>query len=197
MVIRDDPLEKNTHIESINLNKVKITAKAVKFLAVALRTNTTLKTLILNNTAIASDPFMDVVKALESENTTLTTLHVFQGPTKYFDSTIEKAFKDRLCCNETIVKLKLAPIRSTDVRNALQNMPVNNANSARKKVDNVDEWDKLGKNELNTRGFDCTHRFFYLCLDFSYDENDTYEYKYDPDWDAAEQYPTEIGSLKG
>merc|ERR1712065_27642 len=154
VVIRGDPvaktaedlfkaLAKNTHIESINLNKVKITAKAVGYLAAALKSNTTLTTLILNNSTIPSDAFLDVIKALEYENTTLTTLHVFQGPTKYFDSAVEKAMKDRLCSNTSLMKLKIAPIRSTDVRNALDKLPQTNQHAARAKVDDDDEWDKL------------------------------------------------------
>ena len=67
-------------------------------------------------------------------------------------------------------------MRSTDVRNALQKMPIDNEGFARKKLDNDDEWDKL---------------------DFGYDENDTYEYVYDPDYGKESEIPTEIGSLKG
>ncbi len=106
VVIRDDPvaktaedlfraLAKNTYIESINLKNVKLTVKALELLAEALKTNKTLTTLILN-CVCHSDGFLPVVRALESDNTTLHTLHVFQGPNKFFESSLEKMFKDRL-----------------------------------------------------------------------------------------------------
>jgi Ran GTPase-activating protein (RanGAP) involved in mRNA processing and transport len=106
VVIRDDPvaktaedlfraLAKNTHIESVNLKNVKLTVKSLELLAEALKTNKTLHTLILN-CVCPSDGFTPVVKVLESDNTTLHTLHVFQGPNKFFESSLEKMFKDRL-----------------------------------------------------------------------------------------------------
>ncbi len=106
MVIRDDPvtktaedlfraLAKNSHIESVNLKNVKLTVKALELLAEALKSNTTLTTLVIN-CVCPSEGFTPVVKVLESDNTTLHTLHVFQGPNKFFESALEKMFKDRL-----------------------------------------------------------------------------------------------------
>jgi hypothetical protein len=34
-------------------------------------------------------------------------------------------------------------------------------------------------------------------LSFDYDENDRYEYKYDPDWGKESELKTEVGSIKG
>lgn len=34
-------------------------------------------------------------------------------------------------------------------------------------------------------------------LTFDYDENDKYEYVYDPNWGSSSDLPKEIGSLKG
>jgi Ran GTPase-activating protein (RanGAP) involved in mRNA processing and transport len=72
VVLRDDPvlktaedlfgaLAKNTHIESINLKNVKLTNKALELLAEALKSNTTLHTLIING-IVPSDGFTAVVK---------------------------------------------------------------------------------------------------------------------------------------
>lgn len=168
-------LKKNSYIESVNLNKVKITSKALKYLAEALKKNTTLTTLIINNANLSSEAFLGVVKALESENTTLHTLHIFQGPTKYFDSSLEKALKDRLCDNKTLMKVHIAPIRSTDVRNAVDKLPKDNQSNKKAAVGD-DDWDNYN---------------------FDYDENDNYEYVYDPDWGKESEVPQEIGSLAG
>jgi Ran GTPase-activating protein (RanGAP) involved in mRNA processing and transport len=122
VVLRDDPvvktaedlfgaLAKNTNIESINLKNVKLSNKAVELLGEALKVNSKLHTIIING-VVPSDPFISVIKvqtkrtvmlfrngltmeqqALESSNTTLHTLHVFQGPNKFFESAVEKMFK--------------------------------------------------------------------------------------------------------
>ena len=185
VVIRDDPVAKtaedvfkalktNTHIESINFNKVKITEKALVALASALKTNETLNTLILN-CVCPSDGFAEVIKALESDNKTLHTLHVWQGNGKYWDSFVEKLMKDRLTENKNLMKVVLGPIRSKDVQAHIDKIPKQNAQ--KKKESAVDdEWDKL---------------------DFDYDENDNYEYVYDPDFGKESDVPQEIGSLKG
>jgi hypothetical protein len=73
------------------------------------------------------------------------------------------------------LKLVLGPIRSQDVRNALDKMPKENA-SKKREVTPDDDWAKLS---------------------FDYDENDKYEYVYDPNWGKDSELKTEVGSLKG
>merc|ERR1711991_115773 len=187
VVIRDDPIAKtaedvfkalktNTHIESINFNKVKITEKALVALADALKTNETLHTLILN-CICPSDGFAEVIKALQGHNKTLHTLHVFQGNGKYWDSFVEKLMKDRLGDNKTIMKLVLGPIRSKDVMAFIDKLPAENKKQKKEtNTDLDDDWDNLT---------------------FDYDENDKYEYVYDPDYGKGSDFTGEVGSLKG
>lgn len=146
----------------------------MEFLAAALKVNTTLHTLIINGVT-PSDGMLDVIKALEQSNTTVHTLTLQGGPGKFFESAVEKAFKDRLCANRALLKVNIGPLRSQDVRLALDRLPKDNAVAVRAKVKD-DEWDKLT---------------------FDYDEKDPYVYVYDPNYGAKEVLPTEIGSLKG
>lgn len=106
VVIRDDPVAKtaedvfkalktNTYVHTVNFSKVKITTKAWEFLAASLKSNKTLHTLIINGPT-PSDGLLDVIKALELENTVLHTLTIQGGPGKYWDSSIEKAFKGEI-----------------------------------------------------------------------------------------------------
>lgn len=159
VVIRDDPVVKtaedlfkalkdNTHVESLNLKNVKISMRAAELLAAALKTNTTLHTIVIN-CIVPSDGMLDIIKArcaaffawcvahckllkpllfsllvtlgalvcshkithsfsqALGSNSTVHTLHVFQGPGKFWDSAVEKAMKDRLPENKSIVKLVL------------------------------------------------------------------------------------------
>jgi len=186
VVIRDDPVAKtaedvfkalkgNSHVLTVNFSKVKITTKALEFLAEALKLNTTLHTLIING-PIPSEGMLDVIKALELSNNTLHTLTLQGGPGKYFDSAIEKALKDRLCQNKGLLKVNIGPLRSQDVRAALDKLPKENTKIVREKVPDDDEWAKLS---------------------FDYDEKDPYVYVYDPNYSSKSDLPTEIGSLKG
>ncbi len=159
---------------SDSLTPAQITAKALEFLASALKVNTTLHTLIVNGVT-PSDGLLDVIKALELSNTTVHTLTLQSGPGKYWESAVEKAFKDRLCANRALLKVNVGPLRSQDVRLALDKLPKENAATVRSKVKD-DEWDKLT---------------------FDYDEKDPYVYVYDPSYGGKEALPTEIGSLKG
>lgn len=82
---------------------------------------------------IPSEGMLDVCKALEN-NTTLKTLTMQQGPGKYFDSSIETAFKSRVCNNKSLLKINIGPLRSNDVRGALEALPKTNEKAARTKV---------------------------------------------------------------
>lgn len=146
----------------------RITTKALGLLAEALAVNTKLHTLIINGPT-PSEGMLDVIKALET-NTTVHTLTMQGGPGKFWvrrvvdrvcaaphglqDSAIEKAWKDRGCGNRKLLKVNIGPLRSTDVRNALQELPKNNAKTVRATVED-DEWAKLtlDYDEAGTRGW--------------------------------------------
>lgn len=186
-------------MHTINFSKVKITTKALEFLAEALKVNTTLHTLVINGMMllcflhgfspffsfcafiflfegpIPSEGMLDVCKAIE-ENTTLKNLTMQQGPGKHFDSSIETAFKSRVCNNKSLLKINIGPLRSNDVRGALDALSKSNEKAGRSKVADDDEWAKLS---------------------FDYDEKDNYVYVYDPNYDVKGDVPKEIGSLSG
>ena len=176
VVIKDDPvpktaedifraLSKNKHIKTVNLKNCKISKKAMKYLVRALGKNKTLQTLIIYS-RIPDSGMYELVKLLEEGNTTLSTLRVNNGDNKYWDSATEVAMKDRLESNKTLLSLYLTPVRSTDVRNALQKYPEYNKlaaqHSAEKKEGTAvqDAWDAYD----------------------DYDDDDSYEYVYDAEF---------------
>jgi hypothetical protein len=97
-----------------------------------------------------------VIKAIESDNVTLHTLTIQGGPGKFWESSLENAFRgtmllplfadddcvkycllfwlDRLCQNKSLMKVNIGPLRSTDVRNALDKMQKENKSKKRETV---------------------------------------------------------------